>query len=208
MGDTLVPMGRVVSIVAFCLVLAACGSQSSSTAALAIDTVVLDTPCLSVEGLVLPDNYIAADVSPAENQCWFVTQLDGAADVTVIAGELWKSSGGNSFDDFVGFMEMGLSQGQEPDLLPLRLLNTGASGRELPILNRQEIDGPNRATIFTHESDRRDGFQAMSAVVDFDTDRDADTTVIFMWGLVTDTNLELFPELINSMELKTDFDPN
>ena len=166
----------------------------------------LVTPCFALATeFELPDTHIAADVSPDEQTCWFITQRPELADSTVIAGELWVSSGGQSFEEFQSFIEEGLAVGQEPDLLPLQVLNTGASGRNLPVTEKLEIDSPNRAVIWFHESDRRDGFTAMSAAVDFPPEEADRTRVIFMWGLVTDTNRELLPDLISAMEFDESF---
>ena len=167
-----------------------------------VEAVRLDTPCFSVaESVQLPTGYLAADVS-VDDTCMFITQLEGAADTTVIAGELWSSSSGRSFDEFVEFIESGLAVGQEPDILSLQLLNSGPTGRDLPILERTEIPGPNRAVVIRHESDRRDGFEAFSAVVDFDTDRESDTRAFLLWGLVNDENATLIFDLIDGMQMK------
>ncbi len=168
---------------------------------------VLETPCFTTAGsdLVLPEGYIAADVS-RQAQCMFVTQLEGAADRTVIAGELWRSSVGDSYEEFVAFVEQGLSQGREPDIQALQILNSPGSGRDLPIIDRVEIDGPNRATIFLHESDRL-GQRALSAVVDFDTAGDENTRAFLLWGRADDSiNPQLIVDLINSMNMNLSYD--
>jgi len=167
---------------------------------------VLSTPCFDTgPELSLPDSYIAADVSPNLDNCLFILQAENLADTTVIAGELWFSSGGNSFDRFVELVEEGLTVGQEPDITALQLLNTGASGRDLPIIDRNELASPNRAVIFTHESDRRDGLTALSAAVDAPAGEDGATRVIYLWGLSNPINDQLIIDLINSIQFNPSF---
>ncbi|MGF1595515.1 MAG: hypothetical protein ACFCVK_01055 [Acidimicrobiales bacterium] len=165
------------------------GTGAAGTDAPAADPVgeaVLVTPCFSTgPELVLPDEWLATDVSPDDDQCLFVIQQDQLADTTVIAGELFVSSGGRSFDDFVVQVEDELAVGQEPDILALQLLNSGASGRDLPILERIDVEEPNRAVVFVHESDRRDGFVALSAVIDVPTEfGPAVTHAIVVWAVL------------------------
>lgn len=173
----------------------------------------LVTPCFTAgPELALPDRWIAADVSTGNGSCLFVLQEEDLADTTVIAGELFLSSAGRSFEEFVAQVEDGLTIGQEPDILALQLLNSGASGRNLPILERIELDGPNRAVILIHESDRRDGFTALSAVVDVPTESDPSLGhAIQIWGLLLpisvgepadSINYPLIVDLINSMRIE------
>ena len=121
------------------LLIAACSSNSASTAAIEGEVVgdqsalpsatessttavevlkpVLETPCLELNAsLVLPPTYIAADVCPTRDTCLFILQAEGLADTSVIAAELFVSSGGRSFDEFAAMIPEGLSRGQEPDL--------------------------------------------------------------------------------------------
>jgi hypothetical protein len=89
--------------------------------------------------------------------------------------------------------------------------NSGASGRDLPVLERIELDDPNRAVILVHESDRRHGFTALSAVIDVPSESDPSVTyVIKLWGLLLpmsrgtpqqSVNHQLAIDLINSMEI-------
>jgi hypothetical protein len=170
---------------------------------------VLETPCLEVGSDVeLPENWLAADVSSGE-LCLFVFQHEGLADTTAIAGELFISSSGAPFEKHVADLEEGLRIGQEPDLLSLQRLNSGASGRDLPILERLDFDEPNRAVAFVHESDRRDGFIAISAVVEAPTRSDGVTQVLKMWGLLlppsrgdyqNSPNYPLFADIIENLE--------
>lgn len=172
---------------------------------------VLVTPCFTTRAeLVLPaEDWIAADVSSGGGDCLFVLQKENLADTTVIAGELFLSSAGRTFEEFVDQLEEQLAVGQEPDILALQLLNSGASGRNLQILERIEIAGPNRAVILIHESDRRGGYNALSAIVDVPTETDGTIThAIKLWGLLLPTavgppdrspNYELVTDLINSM---------
>lgn len=170
---------------------------SNATAA----ATVLTTPCFTTgPGLTLPVGYVAADVS-APRTCEFVLQAEGLADTTVIAGELYASSSGRTFEQFVELVETGLHQGQEPDILALQLLNTGPSGRDLPVLDRRQLSAPNRATIITHESDRRSGLVAFSAVVDVPNSAGTPPThAIILWGLQTEDNDQLIVDLIESMQ--------
>lgn len=172
----------------------------------------LETPCFTTgPELVLPEDWIAADVSTGPDECLFVLQAEGRADTTVIAGELYLSSAGRSFDEFVSQVEEGLTVGQEPDLLALQILNTGATGRTLPVVERIEFEEPNRAVVLIHESDRRDGFMALSAVVDVPTESNpAVTHAILLWGLLLppviddyqqSVNYPLITDLINSMRI-------
>ena len=134
------------------------------------------------------------------------------ADTTVIAGELFASSGGRTFDEFAEQMEEELAVGQEPDILALQRLNSGASGRDLPILERIELDEPNRALILIHESDRRDGYAALSAVVEVSaTTEGGPTFAIKIWGLLLpltvgdpegSPNYRLAIDLINAMQIE------
>lgn len=188
--------------------------EESSEGVSASDEPVLLTPCF-VTGpeLVLPQDWdwIAADVSSGNGDCLFVLQQKDRADTTVIAGELFLSSAGRSFDEFVSQLEEGLAVGQEPDILALQLLNSGATGRNLSILERIELDEPNRAVILVHESDRRGGYVALSAVVDVPTESDQTVThAIKLWGLLLppdlgeprqSPNYQLAIDLINSMRI-------
>lgn len=162
---------------------------------------VLTTPCFTTgPGFTLPVGYVAADVSAART-CEFVLQAEGQADTTVIAGELYASSSGRTFEQFVALVETGLHQGQEPDILALQLLNTGPSGRDLPVLDRRQLSAPNRAVIITHESDRRSGLVAFSAVVDVPNPAGTPPThAIVLWGLRTEENDQLIVDLIDSMQ--------
>lgn len=172
---------------------------------------VLSTECfVSGPGLVLPDNWIASDV-PGAGACTFVLQQESRADTTAIAGELFASSSGRSFEAFVEDVEARLAVGQEPDLPVLQLLNSGASGRDLPIIERIELEGPNRATILVHESDRRGGWSAFSAVVDTPLPAGSTATYAFvLWGMLLPLddwepsqaiNYPLIQDLINSMQI-------
>lgn len=172
---------------------------------------VLVTPCFTTgPELVLPDNWIAADVSAGDDTCLFVLQAENLADTTAIAGELFVDRSGRPFEDAEGQLELELAAGQEPDILALQLLNTGASGRDLPILERIELEAPNRAVILVHESDRRDGFFALSAVIEVPSESDPSVTwVMRLWGLLLpmshgtpeqSINYQLTIDLINSMQ--------
>ena len=135
----------------------------------------------------------------------FITQREGFADISVIAGELWSSGSGNSFDEFVSFVEDGLAEGREPDILALQVMNSGPSGRALPIIDRLDIEGPNRATLFVHESDRRDGFMAISGVIDFNASRAENTEAFLVWALVDEQNASIIVDLIDSMQMDLDW---
>jgi len=165
---------------------------------------VLQTSCFETsEDFVLPnETFIASDLS-GTSSCSFVTQVENQADTTAIAGELFFSSGGKTFEEQVALVEKNLSLGQEPDILVLGLLNTGASGRDLPIIEVQNLDGPNKATIIKHESDRRDGFVGLSAVVEVETKAGEPTQAIIMWGISNQVNDKLIVDLINSMQINS-----
>ncbi len=174
---------------------------------------LLATPCFVVSPeFTLPPDWIAADVSTSAEECLFVLQRENMADTTVIAGELFTSSSGRTFDEFVEQMEEELTLGQEPDILALQNLNTGASGRPLPILERISLDQPNRAEILVHESDRRDGYIALSAVVDVPAKAEGGATfAIKIWGLLLplsdgapddSPNYQLALDLINAMQIE------
>ena len=216
------PWGRwlVLALVATTAMVTACQAGSPATAvpepaAIAVEP-VLTTRCFTTgPELALPTEreWIAADVSSeGGDDCLFILQAENLADTTVIAGELYTSSAGRTFDEFVAQVEEGLAVGQEPDILALQLLNTGASGRDLPVLERIEPDGPNRAVILVHESDRRDGFVALSAVIDVPTESVTESThAIVVWGLLLppsigrpdqSPNYQLAIDLINSMEIE------
>lgn len=179
------------------LIVAACSGDEPAGPPL------LTTPCFeTTPGLSLPDDYFAADVSRSDDACLFVLQAEGLADTTAIAGELYFSSSGRTFEEFVEQMEENLAVGKEADILALQLLNTGQTGRLLEIVERREFDSPNRAVVFTHDSDRRRGIPGLSAVVDAPPDSQGQTRAIIIWGFWTKDNDKLIVDLINSIEFK------
>lgn len=163
---------------------------------------VLTTPCFFTgPELVLPDSYIAADVTGASDgtNCLFILQAEGLADTTVIAGERFISSSGLGFEGAVQLLEDGLSIGREPDILALQRMNTRPTGRELTVIGRIDLTAPNQATIFKHVSDRRNNFIALSGVVAAPANDDGSTSAVLLWGLSNEINDQLIIDLVTSM---------
>lgn len=159
----------------------------------------LDTSCFDTTPFVLPDGWEFLDASSAET-CDFAWQGPWA-DSEAIAGELWKSSSGRSFDEFVDQVRSDIESGTELDIKILGLLNSGPSGEPLEILSEREIAAPQRTVLFTHTSARRDG-AVQSAVIEAPPAADGTTAVILIWAGLPESSFDVFETLLPTMTTK------
>lgn len=157
----------------------------------------LETTCFYTSPFVIPPEWEFLNASDGDN-CDFALQ-GPFADVAVIGGEMWRSSSGQSFDETVATVRSNLEAGTEPDIQILGLLNSGPSGVPLEITSEEQIDSAQPAVLFTHDSERRDGFVAYSAVVEVPAPSDGSTMFILMWSVLPPDQPDLMRQLIESM---------